>query len=87
LSTRTSTPTSRTGCARTPPAPRHGQNYHQWLSGQYGLKKLVEHIWMLIGIAKTCETITELKDKMNALTGKVPVQMRLYLPLPVPPEH
>ncbi len=47
----------------------------------------MEHIWMLIGIAKTCETITELKDKMNALTGKVPVQMRLYLPLPVPPEH
>jgi hypothetical protein len=24
------------------PAPRHGQNYHQWLSAQYGLKKLVE---------------------------------------------
>jgi hypothetical protein len=24
------------------PEPRHGQNYHQWLSGQYGLKKLVE---------------------------------------------
>ncbi len=23
------------------PAPRHGQNYHQWLSSQYGLKKLV----------------------------------------------
>ncbi|MBW7838024.1 MAG: hypothetical protein H3C28_15460, partial [Sphingomonadales bacterium] len=21
------------------PEPRHGQNYHQWLSGQYGLKK------------------------------------------------
>ncbi len=20
------------------PAPKHGQNYHQWLSGQYGLK-------------------------------------------------
>jgi len=29
------------------PAPRHGRNYHQWLSAQYGLKRLVEHIWML----------------------------------------
>jgi hypothetical protein len=28
------------------PEPRHGQNYHQWLSGQYGLKKLVEHVWV-----------------------------------------
>jgi hypothetical protein len=35
------------------PAPRHGQNYHQWLSGQYGLKNLVEHIWMIIGMART----------------------------------
>ncbi len=23
------------------PKPMHGQNYHQWLSEQYGLKKLV----------------------------------------------
>jgi len=26
------------------PKPRHGQNYHQWLSSQYGLKKLLEHL-------------------------------------------
>ena len=55
------------------PAPRHGQNYHQWLSSQYGLKKLVEHIWTLIGIARTCNTIVELKDKMAELNGRVPV--------------
>jgi len=35
------------------PTPKYGQNYHQWLSGQYGLKKLVEHIWMIIGMART----------------------------------
>jgi P63C domain len=64
------------------PEPRHRQNYHQWLSGQYGLKKLVEHLWMLIGVAKTCETITELRDKMAALNGRVPIQLRLYLPPP-----
>lgn len=61
------------------PTPRHGQNYHQWLSGQYGLKKLVEHIWALIGIARTCETMFELRDKMAALNGKTMVQ--LFLPL------
>lgn len=64
------------------PAPRHGQNYHQWLSSQYGLKKLVEHIWMLIGVARTCSTMTELRDRMAELNGKVPMQYRLYLPAP-----
>jgi hypothetical protein len=36
------------------PTPRHGQNYHQWLSGQYGLEKLVKHIWIIVGMAKAC---------------------------------
>jgi hypothetical protein len=64
------------------PAPRYRENWHQWLSGQYGLKKLVEHIWMVIGIAKTCGSIYELRDRMAAIRGEVPVQMRFYLPLP-----
>ena len=41
------------------PKPRHGQNYHQWLSEQYGLRKLIEHIWMLIGMARACKTMPE----------------------------
>ena len=64
------------------PEPRHGQNYHQWLSGQFGLKKLVEHIWMVVGIAKTCKDIIELKDRVAQLNGRVPVQVRVYLPPP-----
>lgn len=64
------------------PQPRKGQNYHQWLSEQYGLRKLIEHIWKLIGIAKTCDSMIELKDKMAALHGKQPMQLRLYLPYP-----
>lgn len=64
------------------PTPRHGQNYHQWLSSQFGLKKLVEHIWMLIGIARTCESMSELKRKMAEMFGKVAVQLTLYLPAP-----
>lgn len=62
------------------PTPKYGQNYHQWLSGQYGLKKLIEHIWMIIGMARTCESMRELRDKVNAMYGKEPVQLRLYLP-------
>lgn len=62
------------------PAPRKGQNYHQWLSSQYGLKKLVEHIWKVIGIATTCQTMAELKQKMAELNGRVAVQYTLYLP-------
>jgi len=62
------------------PAPRKGQNYHQWLTSQYGLKKLVEHIWKLIGIAQTCQNMTELKDRMAELNGHQPFQLRLYLP-------
>ena len=62
------------------PKPKYGQNYHQWLSGQYGLKKLVEHIWMIIGMARTCESMRELRDKVNSMYGKDPVQLRLYLP-------
>lgn len=65
------------------PAPKHGQNYHQWLSAQYGLKKLVEHIWTLIGVARTCITMLELREKMAALNGKTMVQ--LYLPVPNAP--
>jgi hypothetical protein len=62
------------------PKPRHGQNYHQWLTDQYGLRKLIEHIYKLIGIAKTCQTMLELKDKMAELYGKHPVQIRMYFP-------
>ncbi len=64
------------------PAPRHGQNYHQWLSSQYGLKKLVEHLWMLIGMASACQTMEELRHRMALKYGKQAVQLRLYIDPP-----
>ena len=64
------------------PKPVHGQNYHQWLTSQYGLRKLIEHIWMVVGLAKSCHTMRELQTKMAELYGKVPVQYTLYLPPP-----
>lgn len=67
------------------PAPRHGQNYFQWLNEQYGLKKLVEHIWKVVGVASTCETMDELKQRMEEIYGKRPgFQFSLKL-VPMPP--
>jgi len=62
------------------PKPRGGQNYHQWLSSQYGLKKLVEHLWMLVGMASACTSMSDLREKMAERFGRVPVQLRLFLP-------
>lgn len=64
------------------PQPRHGQNYHQWLSGQYGLKRLTEHLWMLIGMAAACQTMPELKQKMAERFGRQPVQFTLFMAPP-----
>jgi hypothetical protein len=66
------------------PQPRHGRNWHQWLSEQYGLQKLVQHIYILIGVAKTCHNMRELREKMGEMYGKSPVQLTLYLPRPRP---
>lgn len=54
------------------PKPIKGQNYHLWMTEQYGLKKLIEHIWKVIGVASTCQTMTELENKMEELYGKTP---------------
>lgn len=64
------------------PKPSHGSNWHQYLSADLGVQKLIQHIWKTIGIAKTCATMQELKQKMAELHGKVPVQITLYLPVP-----
>lgn len=64
------------------PKPKHGQNYHQWLSSQYGLKKLIEHLWMLIGMASACDTMDELRHRIALRNGKQIVQLRLALEQP-----
>ncbi len=62
------------------PAPRKGQNYHQWVSSQYGLKKLVEHIWMTIGMATVCHDMRELRQRMAERFGREAVQFTLFMP-------
>ena len=56
-----------------------GQNYHQWMTGQYGLKKLIEHIWMVIGMARACQTMWELRRRMAEQFGRQAVQLTMFL--------
>lgn len=62
------------------PKPKGRQNYHQWLSSQYGLQKLIQHIWQVVGMAKTCQTMPELKQRMAETFGDTPVQLTLTIP-------
>lgn len=62
------------------PVPRRGQNYHQWLTSQYGLRKLMEHLWMVIGMARACSSMDELREKMAELAGRRRVQVTVFLP-------
>jgi len=62
------------------PPPRHGQNYHQWLTEDIGLRALITHIHQVIGIAKTCETMTELREKIAHYYGKDPLQLAMHIP-------
>ncbi len=66
------------------PRPRHGQNYHQWLNEHYGLRRLIEHIWLVIGMGAASRSLQELKERLAERFGRHPVQMTLYLP---PPNH
>jgi len=61
------------------PKPRHGQNYHQWLNDQYGLKMLTQHIWLLVGIASTCQTMPDLRQQMAFRFGRVPLQLTMFM--------
>ena len=62
------------------PKPMHGQNYHQHLTGQYGLRKLIEHIWMLIGMARACKTMEELRARRAETAGRQRLQITVYVP-------
>lgn len=63
------------------PGERRGQDYHQWLGGQPAARRLVERVWVLIGLARGCATMTELRDRVAGMNGRIPVQFRLYVPI------
>jgi len=59
------------------PPPAYKRNYHQWLTENYGLKQLITHIYQIIGIAKTCNDIKELKYQIALYYSKKPIQLAL----------
>ena len=61
------------------PKPRHGQNYHQWLTEDIGVKSLIEHINQIIGIAKTCTTMDELRRSVAHYYKHEPIQTSFFL--------
>ena len=55
-----------------------GQRYHQWLHENRGVKTLTEHIWTVIGLAKTCDTIDDLRYEVNKQFSKDYFQPKLF---------
>lgn len=55
-----------------------GVKYHQWLNENYGVKELTQHIWKIIGMSKSCESIEDLRYLTNREFNKKPVQLRLF---------
>lgn len=47
------------------PVKKTGIKYFQWLNEEHGVKELMNHLWQVIGIATTCRTMEELKEKVN----------------------
>ena len=56
------------------------------INGQFGLKRLVEHIWMVIGMATACRDMTELRQRMAERFGREKVQFNFDLP-PIGPGY
>lgn len=64
------------------PAP--GIRWHQQLTENYGVRQLVSRCYEIIGMAKTCDDMHELRQRVAQHYGKKPVQLTLYLK---PPRH
>lgn len=60
--------------------PPAGIHWHRQLSENYGIRQLVSRCYEVIGVAKTCSTMHELKRRIAEHYGKKQVQITLYLP-------
>lgn len=62
--------------------PPMGARWHQQLTENYGARHLVSRCYEVIGMAKTCVEIRELRAKVAKHYGRKPVQFTLYLDPP-----
>jgi hypothetical protein len=62
--------------------PPVGVRWHQQLTDNVGARQLVSRCYEVIGMAKPCRDMRELRDKVAEHYGKHPVQFRMYFDLP-----
>ena len=60
--------------------PEPGIRWHQQLTENIGVRKLVSRCYEVIGMAKTCKDMHELRQKVALHYGKKAVQFTMYLP-------
>lgn len=59
--------------------PPMGVHWHRQLTDNVGARQLVSRCYEVVGMAKTCKDIRELRDRVAEHYGRHPVQFRLYL--------
>lgn len=59
--------------------PPPGVRWHQKLTENHGARQLVSRCYEVIGMAKTCDDIHELRQRVAQHYGKKPVQFTLFL--------
>ena len=57
--------------------PPKGVHWHRNLTANYGVKELVSRCWEMVGMSKACNTIGELREKVNYHYKGGSVQMQL----------
>jgi len=61
--------------------PPPGIRWHRQLTENHGVRQLVSRCFEVIGMAKTCTNMRELKDKVALHYGKRPIQFTMYMPI------
>ena len=61
--------------------PPKGVHWHRNLTDNYGAKQLVSRCWEIIGMSKGCNSISELRDKVNYHYKGGNIQMQLPVEL------
>lgn len=62
--------------------PEPGVHWHRQLTENLGVRQLVSRCYEVIGMAKTCRNIGELRQRVAEHYGRKPVQFTMYLPDP-----
>jgi hypothetical protein len=62
--------------------PPPGVKWFQQLNENHGVRKLVSRCWEVIGMAKPCTNVRELRDRVALHYGKRPVQLTFYVRMP-----